>query len=209
MLAQAQGKPYANLIGIVATLVYCYCAFVEALYGEIIIGLILTVPTCVFSYIVWMRNKRNKVDEGEILVVNYIKWREVFLLILTQIVMGVGYYFFLRALGTEQLIFSTITLATSVMDAYLLLRRTALALYLEVLDNLLTAGLWLMLAINGGLDNIVFVVQYLFLFFYSFYGAVTWNKYREEQNKHAAQTTVAAPVPSAKQTKSTKQIEQA
>lgn len=58
----------------------------------------------------------------------------------------------------------------------------------------MTAGLWLMLVISGNLSGIIFVVQYVFLFIYSFYGAFTWNKYREEQNKKAAKNTAAVNV---------------
>lgn len=150
-----------------------------------IIGLVITIPSCIACYIIWIKNKRDKTGEGEILVINYISWKEVGLAVLSQAIMGVGYYYFLQWLGTEELLFSTFALCTCILDAYLLLRRTALAEWLEVGDNLITAGLWLMLALKGDFASITFVVQYVFLFFYCIYGSLVWRKNRKEQTgKH-------------------------
>ncbi|MDR0383767.1 MAG: hypothetical protein LBH47_00370 [Christensenellaceae bacterium] len=107
--------------------------------------------------------------------------REVILAVLSQIVMGIGYYYFLGWLDTEELLFSTITLCTAILDAYFILRMTALAMWLEIMDNLFTAILWLMVVIDGNLEGITFVVQYLILSAYCFYGSNVRSKNREEQ----------------------------
>jgi nicotinamide mononucleotide transporter len=181
VLLLAQGKVSGHIIGIIATLLYGYCTIVERLYGETIIGLLVTLPTCIAGYKVWTKNRRDKTDEEEVVIVNYIPWKEVILAVLSQIIMGIGYYYFLDYLHTEELIFSTITLCTAILDAYFILRRTALAMQLEIIDNLFTTILWLMVVIGGNLGGITFVVQYLILFVYCFYGNNVWSKNRIEQ----------------------------
>ncbi|MDR0383766.1 MAG: nicotinamide mononucleotide transporter [Christensenellaceae bacterium] len=76
VLLLAQGKVSGHIIGIIATLLYGYCTITESLYGETIIGLLVTLPTCIVGYRVWTKNKRNTTDKEEVVIVNYISWRE-------------------------------------------------------------------------------------------------------------------------------------
>jgi len=50
----------------------------------------------VWGFVQWIKNRRQDEKQGKVVIVNKVKSKECLLLLASQLVMGVGYYFLLR-----------------------------------------------------------------------------------------------------------------
>jgi len=123
-LFQAKGKIKGYLIGAVGLVLYAIISFRLTLYGEIAVSMGIAFPIMIFGFISWLRNSRRDKVEGEVVIIRKTKIREFALVILSQIIMGVGYYFLLGAFDTKFLILSVASLMANIAGEYLMARRT-------------------------------------------------------------------------------------
>lgn len=183
----AKGKPYAKFISIIAILIYAYVAYTASLYGEIIIYLGMALPFAVVSLVVWLKNKRTDEKQGSVVVVAKVSKKEVIILLISQAIMGVGYYYLLWAFGTSYLVISTICVAANATMYYLFVRRSGYAFVASLAGDLSTAVLWAFPVFGGALNYLpVFVMPFMFLV-NDVYGIINWAKLKKSQDKQQTQ----------------------
>ena len=124
LLFNAKGNPMGQALTVVFSLIYGYISYACAYYGEMITYLGMTAPMALLALISWLRHpfRGNRAQ----VQVNRISRREhVFMWLLTAAVTA-GFYFILRALGTANLLPSTVSVTTSFLAVYLTFRRSPL-----------------------------------------------------------------------------------
>ncbi|MCL2756333.1 MAG: nicotinamide riboside transporter PnuC [Firmicutes bacterium] len=178
MLLIAKAKIAGFLLALVAYALYVVVSFQKGLFGEVITIGLFSIPITIWTIFSWLRKCKECKDKDKKSTVEIvgIRPKELTLLVLSQIAMGVGYFFLLRALGTNFLIISTAALAVNVMGDYLCARRNVLGPFAYVLYDILTITLWLMVFINGGTGAIVILVMQIVTFVNDTYGIVNWIK---------------------------------
>ncbi|MDD4110875.1 MAG: nicotinamide riboside transporter PnuC, partial [Clostridia bacterium] len=182
-LLLAKGKVLGHIIGIIGTILYIISSAFVAYYGEIIISVGLTIPMSIWATISWFKNKRVDTEQGRVVVIKKIKSIELVILLLSQIVMGVGYYFLLKAFNTQFLVMSTISLVVSIIATYLAIRRSDLNWIAWIINSIMTLTLWLYLTITINLSYITLSIMSVFLFVNNIYGYINWQILKRSQKK--------------------------
>lgn len=177
----AKGKVAGHIVGIAATILYTIVSFKVAYYGEVIISLGITIPMSTWAFVTWLTNKRKDEKQGEVVIVKKISSRELALLLVSQVVMGVGYYFLLKAFNTEFLIVSTASLIANIIATYLLIRRSETNWIVWIINSIITLALWLYLAITKDLSHLTLTVMAGFLLVNNVYGAINWERLKKGQ----------------------------
>jgi nicotinamide riboside transporter PnuC len=98
------------------------------------------------------------------------------------VVVTAGVYFLLRALGTAQLVVSTISFVTSFGAAYLLIRRSQYYAVFYVLNDVVLIALW-SLAFASGESVLPNVICFVVFFFNDAYGFYDWRRRARLQEK--------------------------
>jgi nicotinamide mononucleotide transporter PnuC len=183
-LLVAKGKSYAHIVGIFAELLYAWVSFSAKYYGEVIITFAVSSPLIVYGLWTWIKHKRHDEKQGSVVVVAKTNVKEIFIIALSQIIMGVGYYFLLRAFNTDFLIVSTLSIMTSVFGTILIARRNEYALFIFILNDIVLVVLWGVLVIGGNLGYMPVLLMPVMLFINDAYGVYNWRKLKRAQDKH-------------------------
>ena len=185
----ARGQAHAHFVGIFAVFLYAFVSWQVGYFGEVIIAGAISFPLIVFALVNWVCNKRVDKAKGKVVVVATLRRNEIILVILSQLLMGVGYYFLLRAFNTEFLIVSTLSIVTSVVGTYLLARRSQHFLLGFLLNDMVLVVLWSALVIGGQLVYFPLLLMPIMLLVNDTYGVWNWARLKKSQNTDKAVST--------------------
>lgn len=117
----SRGKIVGIYIGLIECFMYIYICYVTGLYGEIIKMCTLNIPLNIFSIISWTKSlkeqkkkKYSDAKEESSVVIKKLKAKSYIWIALGSVVLYVGFYFGLKAIGSNALIFSTAVLTLTV-----------------------------------------------------------------------------------------------
>lgn len=117
----SRGKIVGIYIGLIECFMYIYICYVTGLYGEIIKMCALNIPLNIFSIISWTKSlkeqKKKKYSDSKeesSVVIKKLKAKSYIWIALGSVVLYVGFYFGLKAIGSNALIFSTAVLTLTV-----------------------------------------------------------------------------------------------
>jgi len=178
----AKGKISGYLLCLVSMILYAIVCFNNAVYGEVIM-IAVSYPIILWGIRTWIKNKRIDTKKGQVVVINKISRKEVAILIASQAVMGIGYFFLLQALNTQQLVVSTILFAWSVVAAYLLARRSSLSLIAFFINDIIGIVLWALIIAGGTTSAAAVLVMPMMYLLNDGYGIFMWRKLRANQSK--------------------------
>ena len=142
LIYNAKGNPFGQILMIIFSILYGIISFSCFYYGEMITYLGMTMPMAVFALVAWLRNPyKGKKSEVK---VNSISVKEsIFLLLLTVFVTFV-FYFILDYFNTANMIFSTLSVSTSFIAAYLTFRRSPYFALAYAANDVVLIILWTM-----------------------------------------------------------------
>ncbi len=135
--------------------VYAVVSYFFGYYGEMIIYLAMQIPVCTTSLISWLKNPA-KEGSAETKTGKLTPKYTVIMLISTAAV-TTAFYFILRELKTENLIFSTISVATSFSALFLMVLRVPAYAAVFMLNDAVLIVLW-SLACTQSLNYVPMVV---------------------------------------------------
>lgn len=180
LIFNAKGNPFGQILMILFSLLYGVISFSFSYYGEMVTYLGMTAPMSVAALVSWLKNpyqgKRTEV------AVNRLCGKEVLFLLLLTAVVTVVFYFILRALGTANLIPSTLSVTTSFLAVGLTARRNAFFALAYAANDCILIILWTMAAQS---DRSYWSVVICFLLFLvnDAYGFRNWRKMQRRQQK--------------------------
>ena len=138
----------------------------------------MTTPISIASLVSWFKNpyKGNKAE----VEINEISKKEVMLLSALSIVVTIAFYFILKALNTNNLIVSTISILTSFVACYLSLRRNRYYALAYATNDIVLIILWV-LASFSSIEYVSMVICFLAFLANDIYGFVNWSKMLKRQ----------------------------
>ena len=173
----AKGYVLGQLLTVVFALFYGVISWHFRYYGEMITYLGMTAPIAAMAVVSWLRHPYRDTAEVE---VGRLTKRQVWLLVLSAGAVTAGFYFVLRALGTAQLLFSTISVTTSFLASALTFLRSPYYGLGYAANDLVLIALWVLAAMEdpGCLPMIFCFVMF---FINDFYGFLNWRRMEKRQ----------------------------
>ena len=177
----AKGKVEGYVVGFLATILYAWVSVFYRYYGELLISIFITTPLNVYGFIQWVNNRRQDKKLGKVVVVGGVQKKELVILLSSQLILSVGYYFLLKVFNTEFLLVSTISICTSTIGTYLLLRRSDHSWIAWILNAIIQVVLWTYILIVFGLSSFVMFWFALLSLLNNVYGYISWIKLKKSQ----------------------------
>lgn len=174
----AKGNVWGQVCSVLFCFFYSAQAYLQRYYGEIIICMVMTLPLAIFSIVTWIRNPFKK-DET-VVKICYISLKEKVFLAFLSVLVTTVFYFVLKALGTASLLVSTISVFTSFLASYLMLRRNSFYAVAYMLNDVVLITLWGIATIND-LSNASVLACFLMFLFNDLYAFVKWKNREKEQ----------------------------
>lgn len=178
LLFNAKGDPIGQALTVVFSLFYGYISYACAYYGEMITYLGMTAPMALLALISWLRHPFQG-NHAQVQVNRISRREHVFMWLLTAAVTA-GFYFILRALGTANLLPSTISVTTSFLAVYLTFRRSPLYALGYAANDVVLIVLWL-LASRADRGYLAVVVCFAAFLANDLYGFLNWRRMEKKQ----------------------------
>ena len=175
----AKGHPVGQVLMIAFSLLYGVISWQVRYYGEMITYLGMTLPMAVLALVAWLRNPF-ELGKAEVRVARITRRDWAVVLTLTAAV-TVVFYFILRALGTANLIPSTVSVTTSFLAAYLTARRSPFYALAYAGNDLVLILLWVLMAREDPSSASVIACFAAFLA-NDLYGFVSWRRMEKRQS---------------------------
>lgn len=176
----AKGHPLGPLICICFSVFYGIISYSYAYYGEMITYLGMTTPASIVSLITWLKNPYSSASAQ--IEINSLSVKEYLLAFFGFGALSTGFYFLLGALGTSNLLVSTLSVWTSLTACYLSIRRSRFYAIAYALNDIVLIVLWTL----ASLDNVYYipmVVEFIAFLVSDSYGFVSWTLLGKKQKE--------------------------
>ena len=167
-----------QLLTVVFAVFYGVISFFFRYYGEMITYLGMTSPIAVMAAVEWLRNPYEGTAEVQVRTRN--RRQAAWLLALTVLVTAV-FHVILKALGNANLLFSTISIATSFLASALTLLRSRWYAAAYAANDVVLIVLWLM-ASAADRSYFPMVVCFGMFFINDLYGYCNWRRMQARQS---------------------------
>ncbi len=181
----SKGKILGQFLAIIVAVLYSIVSFYQGFYGEVIIYVALIIPMSIWGIIEWAKHK-NRVSKS--VKINSISYKEWIVVSCFAALIFVGFYFLLKALNTNELIVSTISVLSSIFGEYLLARRSKYGFVSYILNDIILIVLWAIPVFQGNLMVLAMLMNPIVNLFNDIYGVVNWTRLQKSQKRMQNQT---------------------
>lgn len=173
----AKGAWQGQILIVAFATLYGIVSFEQRYFGEMITYLCMTLPMAVISLVAWIRHPYEKSAEVRI---NALRPLHLAILVPTSAAVSVVLYFLLGALGTQNLLISTLSVTTSFFAASLTFLRTPYFALAYAVNDVVLITMWLMVAVRepAYFSMVICFCVFLVNDLYSFYN---WLRMRKRQ----------------------------
>ncbi|WP_342430965.1 nicotinamide riboside transporter PnuC [Neobacillus sp. FSL H8-0543] len=180
----AKGKISNYYFGIIQTLTYAYIAYGYGLYGEVMLNALFYFPIQFIGIYLWKKNKTDRVVKGEDVKVKSLSRSGWFYTILSILILTIGYGFFLKYLGGNNIWTDSATNVLSIAAQIMMLKRLTEQWILWIAVNVLSIFLWLSVLFSQGGNDFSMLVMWSAFLVNSIYGYLNWRKmYQKQMNE--------------------------
>ena len=173
LIFAAKGNVWAQILMIVFSILYGIISYRFRYWGEMVTYLGMTLPMAVWSMITWIRNPSAE-NDSEVEIQRLNRKHIVGLVIFTAAV-TVVFYYTLKALGTPNMVFSTISVTTSFLAASLTMLRSSYYALGYAANDIVLIVLWILASLKDA-SYIPVAVNFSIFFLNDMYGFISWKK---------------------------------
>ncbi len=174
----AKGNVIGQILTIIFSILYAMVSFEFRYYGEMITYLGMTMPTAAMAMISWLRHPYSDTE----VKVGSVNWKKAAGLIGLTVVVTVVFYFVLKYLGTNNLLFSTISIITSFLASGLMVLRSPYYAIAYSGNDIVLVILWILAAMED-LAFLPMVFCFLMFLVNDIYGFYQWNRMKKRQSE--------------------------
>lgn len=175
----ARGDVWGQLLTVLFSLLYAIISFRFRYYGEMITYLGMTAPIAVLSVISWLKHPYSGTTEVK---VHQLDTRQRKQIILTTLVVTFVFYFILAYFNTTNLLFSTLSVATSFCASFLMLYRSPVYALAFGVNDVVLIVLWVLASIDD-LSYLPMVACFFMFLLNDIYGFTNWVRMKKRQQE--------------------------
>ena len=142
-----KGKPYCYLFGIIGTLCYCYLAYKNTLYGNLLLNGFYYLPMEIIGFFAWNKHLKKETNEIE---KTYLKKSSLIILYSIIFIIGLSFAFVLKNMGDSFFVLDSFITVLSVGAMYLTVRRCVEQWIMWSVVNTLSIIVWFNIYTDGG-----------------------------------------------------------
>ena len=178
LIFMAKGDVFGPILMVIFSIMYGVISYSYAYYGEVITYLGMTAPISAVSIFTWIKNPYEK-GKHEVKIARIKKIHILFLTLLTCVVTFV-FYFILDYFNTANMLFSTLSIATSFFAVGLTTLRSPYYAIAYGLNDVVLIVLWCFASFEDR-SYISMVVCFIIFLINDLYGFVNWKRMEKKQ----------------------------
>lgn len=178
LIFNAKGNPIGQALMLAFSVLYGIISFGFKYYGEMATYLGMTAPMALFSLITWLKNPFNG-KKSEVKISRLSKKNIIFMIVSAALV-TLLFYFILKAFNTNNLFFSTVSVATSYFAVYLTFKRSPYFAAAYAANDIVLIILWTMAAFSD-YSYVSVIICFAIFLLNDIYGFISWIKMEKIQ----------------------------
>ncbi|MBE6664566.1 MAG: nicotinamide mononucleotide transporter [Ruminococcaceae bacterium] len=175
----AKGYVIGQILIVIFAVLYGIISFQFKYYGEMFTYVFMSLPMAIMSIFSWIRHPYK---ETKAVKVHKIRAKEIALMLALMVIVTFGFYFVLRALGTANLTFSTISVATTFIAVFLTFMRSPYYALGYTANDLVLIVLWT-LASTKNTAYIPMIFCFVVFLVNDIYGFISWKRMEKYQRQ--------------------------
>lgn len=175
----ARGFVVGQVLMVIFSVLYGVISLIFHYYGEMVTYVFMTAPMAVVSAVEWIKHPFK--DSAEVEVSHLAKKQLVIMPVLTLLV-TTAFYFILGFFGTANLLFSTLSVATSFIAVYFSFLRSPYYALAYAANDVVLIILWILASLEDT-SYIPMAVCFCMFLINDLYGYYSWRKMRKRQEK--------------------------
>lgn len=172
----AKGDAVGQLLTLVFAAFYAVISFRFRYFGEMITYMGMTAPIALLSMITWLKNPYSRLE----VKVNHLTKKVWTLLLLITCIVTFIFYFILKAFDTPNLLFSTVSIATSFLASSLTMLRSPYYALAYAANDVVLIVLWILATISD-FSFLPMVLCFVIFFVNDVYGFCNWQAMKIRQ----------------------------
>lgn len=181
LIFAAKGNVWAQILMIIFCILYGIISWKFHYWGEMITYLGMSMPMAVWSTITWSKN--SKKSNGSEVEIQKLNRKHLVGLLIGCVIVTFAFYEILKWMNTPNLIFSTISIATSFLAATLTMLRSSYYALGYASNDIVLIILWIMASIKDP-SYFPVVVNFMIFFLNDVYGFISWKKREAKVEKN-------------------------
>lgn len=173
----SKGHVLGQILTVIFSVFYGIISFKFQYYGEMITYLGMTAPIAVLSVITWLKHPYEGTAEVE---VRKLSKKHIIVLVLATIAVTSAFYFILKACGTANLFWSTVSIATSFSASCLTMLRSPSYALAYAANDVVLIILWILAAMEN-ISYLPMILCFLMFLFNDTYGFFNWKRMMKRQ----------------------------
>lgn len=178
VLLCAKGRVLGQIIGLIIAILYSVVSYFNGFYGETIIYMVYMIPMYLWSVVEWIKHKNKETNSVQ---VYSIKWQEWVIVAISSVAVFISFYFLLKALNTNQLIVSTLSMVDNIFAIYLLARRSKYGFVSYIVNDIILIVLWGIPVIQGNFLLLAMLFNPIMNLISDVYAVFNWSKMQKKQ----------------------------
>lgn len=174
----AKGNPIGQILMVAFSILYAVISYGFAYYGEMLTYLGMTAPMAVVALVEWLRHPYRG-NRSEV-AVRGLCAAEIPLMLMLAAAVTAAFYFLLLRLGTANMFFSTLSVTTSFVAAYLTFKRSPYFALAYAANDLVLIVMWCMAATED-VSYLSVVICFIAFFANDIYGFINWRRMQTRQ----------------------------
>ena len=183
LILVARGDVWGQILTVVFALLYSVTSWRFQYYGEIITYAGMSAPIAATSVVTWLRNPHKR-GENQVRIA-HLSHRALLILSISAVAVTAAFYGILKALGTANLIVSTVSVTTSFLASALMLLRSSYYALAYAANDLVLILLWV-LACFEDISYLPMVANFLTFLVNDLYGFISWKQREHTQHREIA-----------------------
>lgn len=182
----AKGYVIGQVLTVIFAIFYGIISFYFCYYGEVITYLGMTSPIAILAIISWIKNPFEKTSE---VIVNKLSLQQILLIIFLTCLVTFLFYFLLKELKTTNILYSTISVATSFIASSLTFMRSSYYGVAYGLNDIVLIILWTFATIEN-VSYLPMIVCFVIFLINDIYGFVNWQRMKKRQQEKQTKVQV-------------------
>lgn len=173
-----KGNVLGQFLTVIFAVFYGVVSYFFKYYGEMITYLGMSAPAAICAIISWLKHPYK--DSAQV-AVGTLNAKKIIIVCSFSAAVTVAFYFILDALGTTNLIISTISVTTSMLAASLTFLRSPFYGVAYSCNDVVLIVMWTLATIND-ISYLPMVMCFSLFLIYDMYGFFSWSLMKKRQN---------------------------
>ncbi len=177
----AKGMVIGQILCVVFAILYGIISFAFRYYGEMVTYACMTAPISICAVISWLKNPYKDTSEVKVSKLNK---RTIAIVFGLSVAVTIAFYFILKYFNTANLIFSTLSVATSFLAVSFTYLRSPYYALAYAMNDIVLIVLWVLASIDS-ISYLPMIFCFVMFLLNDLYGFFNWCRMEKRQKEKA------------------------